>query len=90
MTWRSDDIGRWWAWVLDGRARGRAVTIHSAECRQATDRARPLPTTAALDALARPGTAACTTCDVAETLLPILHHAQADASDTDDQEAALE
>ncbi|MFI8392849.1 hypothetical protein [Streptomyces sp. NPDC085540] len=30
--------------------------------------------TQALDALARPGTTACTVCDAAEALLPILAH----------------
>ncbi|GGU30206.1 DUF6233 domain-containing protein [Streptomyces violascens] len=50
--------------------------LHSAGCRLATDHARAPATMAALDALARPGTAACTTCDAAETLLPILHHGQ--------------
>ncbi|MFD7170021.1 DUF6233 domain-containing protein [Streptomyces violascens] len=56
-----------WAWVRDGRTRGRAATLHAEGCTMATDRARPLSTTAALDALARPGTAACTGCDAAET-----------------------
>ncbi|MFA7766322.1 hypothetical protein [Streptomyces sp. NRRL S-448] len=32
----------------------------------------------ALDALARPGTTACTACDAAEALLPILAHGQDD------------
>ncbi|MFF4268247.1 hypothetical protein [Streptomyces virginiae] len=36
-------------------------------------------TTRALDALARPGTAACTVCDAAEALLPILAHGRNDA-----------
>ncbi|GHI40072.1 DUF6233 domain-containing protein [Streptomyces violascens] len=71
-----------WAWVLDGRARGRAATLHSAGSRLATDRARTLATAAALDALARPGTTACTTCDAAETLLPILHHGQDHGTDS--------
>ncbi|WP_328923282.1 hypothetical protein OG429_00505 [Streptomyces sp. NBC_00190] len=31
-----------------------------------------------LDALARPGTTACTGCDAAEALLPILAHGQDD------------
>lgn len=35
---------------------------------------------AALDALARPGTTACTVCDDAEVLLPILAHGQNDKS----------
>ncbi|MEU3778377.1 DUF6233 domain-containing protein [Streptomyces sp. NPDC032472] len=65
-----------WAWLLDGRTSGRAATIHAEGCRLATDRARPLTTMRALDALARPGTAACTGCDAAEVLLPILRHGQ--------------
>lgn len=65
-----------WTWVLNARSRaGRAATLHAAECRLA-DRARPLTTEAALDALARPGTVACTGCDAAEVLLPILSHGQ--------------
>lgn len=67
-----------WAWVLDGRTRGRAATVHAAGCRLATDRAKPVGTMAALDALARPGTTACTGCDAAETLLPILRHGDDD------------
>ncbi|MEU7729657.1 DUF6233 domain-containing protein [Streptomyces sp. NPDC040724] len=40
--------------------------------------AHPLGTMQALDALARPGTTACTVCDAAEALLPILAHGQDD------------
>ncbi|MFD7163656.1 DUF6233 domain-containing protein [Streptomyces violascens] len=72
-----------WAWVRDGRTRGRAATLHAEGCTMATDRARPLSTTAALDTLARPGTAACTGCAAAETLLPILRHGQTDAPGLD-------
>ncbi|WP_328618832.1 DUF6233 domain-containing protein [Streptomyces sp. NBC_00354] len=72
-----------WAWVLDSPARGRAATVHAAGCRLATDRAVAVRTTAALDVLALPGTAACTGCDAAETLLPILAHGQRDTSSTD-------
>ncbi|MFI6055434.1 DUF6233 domain-containing protein, partial [Streptomyces violascens] len=79
-----------WAWMLDGRIRGRAATIHSEGCRAATDRARPLGTTAALDALARPGTVACHLCDAAETLMPILRHGQNTAHNPGDGEAAQE
>ncbi|GGS34665.1 hypothetical protein Snoj_00720 [Streptomyces nojiriensis] len=35
-------------------------------------------TTQALDVLARPGTMACTVCEAAEALLPILAHGQED------------
>ncbi|MER7001019.1 DUF6233 domain-containing protein [Streptomyces sp. NPDC000410] len=73
-----------WAWVLDGRTRRRAATVHAEGCRPATDRAVPVKTMAALDALARPGTTACTGCDAAETLLPILAHGQDDAPDLGD------
>lgn len=38
----------------------------------------------ALDALARPGTTACTACDAAEALLPILAHGQNDVPIPDD------
>ncbi|MFD7169092.1 DUF6233 domain-containing protein [Streptomyces violascens] len=54
----------------------RRTSPNAEGCRMASDRARPLHTTAALDALARPGTVACTGCDAAETLLPILRHGQ--------------
>ncbi|MFF4448306.1 DUF6233 domain-containing protein [Streptomyces sp. NPDC001502] len=68
-----------WAWVLDGRVHGRPATVHAEGCRNVTDRAHPLGTMHALDALARPGTTACTVCDAAEALLPILAHGQDDA-----------
>ena len=42
----------------------------------------PVKTTAALDALGRPGTVTCTGCDDAETLLPILTHGQTDGNET--------
>ncbi|MFE1877787.1 DUF6233 domain-containing protein [Streptomyces sp. NPDC059496] len=67
-----------WAWLLDGRAHGRPATVHAEGCRNATDRAHPLGTMQALDALARPGATACTVCDAAEALLPILTHGQDD------------
>ncbi|MER6316919.1 DUF6233 domain-containing protein [Streptomyces sp. NPDC001581] len=57
-----------WAWLLVGRTHGRP----------ATDRAHPLGTIQALDALARHNTTACTVCDAA-ALLPILTHGQTDA-----------
>ncbi|WP_405790916.1 DUF6233 domain-containing protein [Streptomyces sp. NBC_01367] len=65
-----------WAWLLDGRTHGRPSTVHAEGCSGATDRAHPLGTMQALDALARPGTIACTVCDAAEALLPILTHGQ--------------
>ncbi|MET9959650.1 DUF6233 domain-containing protein [Streptomyces sp. NPDC006326] len=74
-----------WAWLLDGRTSGRAATIHAEGCRLAADRARPLTTMRALDALARPGTAACTGCDAAEVLLPILRHGQDEGREEADQ-----
>ncbi|MFD9010383.1 DUF6233 domain-containing protein [Streptomyces sp. NPDC059552] len=67
-----------WAWLLDGRVHGRPATVHAEGCSGATDRAHPLGTMQALDALARPGTTACTVCDAAEALLPILAHGQND------------
>ncbi|MFE1877647.1 DUF6233 domain-containing protein [Streptomyces sp. NPDC059496] len=67
-----------WAWLLDGRAHGRPATVHAEGCPSATDRAHPLGTMQALDALTRPGTTACTVCDAAEALLPILAHGQDD------------
>ncbi|MFG2233587.1 DUF6233 domain-containing protein [Streptomyces sp. NPDC048723] len=67
-----------WAWLLDGRVHGRPATVHAEGCGNATDRAHPLGTMQALDALARPGTTACTACDAAEALLPILAHGQDD------------
>lgn len=73
-----------WAWLLDGRTRSRAATVHAEGCRLATERAVPVQTMAALDALARPGSAACTGCDAAETLLPILRHGQDDVPDPGD------
>ncbi|MGW6617826.1 DUF6233 domain-containing protein [Streptomyces erythrochromogenes] len=73
-----------WAWVLDGRTRGRPATVHAEGCTTATDRAHPLGTMQALDALARPGTTACTACDAAETLLPILAHGRADGRTPDE------
>ncbi|MFF3864112.1 hypothetical protein [Streptomyces sp. NPDC002209] len=39
---------------------------------------------AALDALAQPGTTACTGCDAAKVLLPILHHGQDEVPGSDD------
>ncbi|WP_052713993.1 DUF6233 domain-containing protein [Streptomyces katrae] len=66
-----------WVWVLDGRA--RPTTVHAEGCPLATDRAVPVKTMDALDALGQPGTVACTGCDAAETLLPILAHGQEDA-----------
>ncbi|MFB7745284.1 DUF6233 domain-containing protein [Streptomyces sp. NPDC056132] len=63
------------AWILDRPARGPAV-LHSEGCRHASERGRPLRTEAALDALARRGTVACTECDAHEVLVPILHHGQ--------------
>ncbi|MFF3087600.1 DUF6233 domain-containing protein [Streptomyces nojiriensis] len=68
-----------WAWPVDGRAHGRPAPVHAEGCSGATGRAHPLGTMQALDALARPGTTACTVCDAAETLLPILAHGQDDA-----------
>ncbi|MFD0374586.1 DUF6233 domain-containing protein [Streptomyces sp. NPDC127112] len=65
-------------WVLDGRTSARAAAVHADECALAADRAVPVKTTAALDALGRPGTLACTGCDAAETLLPILAHGHKD------------
>ncbi|MER5412858.1 DUF6233 domain-containing protein [Streptomyces virginiae] len=59
-----------WAWLLDGRAHGRPATVHAEGRPSATERAHPLGTMQALDALARPGTTACTVCDAAEVLLP--------------------
>ncbi|MFF3675909.1 DUF6233 domain-containing protein [Streptomyces sp. NPDC002120] len=73
-----------WAWLLDGRTHGRPATVHTEGCRNATDRAHPLGTMQALDALARPGTTACTVCDAAEVLLPILAHGQDDVPSSDD------
>ncbi|MEU3774327.1 DUF6233 domain-containing protein [Streptomyces sp. NPDC032472] len=73
-----------WAWVLDGHSRGRAAVVHAAGCRLANDRAVPVKTTGALDALMRPGTTACPKCDAAETLLPILDHGQKGVPDTAD------
>ncbi|MFG2753949.1 DUF6233 domain-containing protein [Streptomyces xanthophaeus] len=70
---RAAASGRW-AWMLDGRGPGRATTVHARGCRLATDAARPLGTMAALDALTGPGAVACTGCDAAEVLLPILRH----------------
>ncbi|MFF4648121.1 DUF6233 domain-containing protein [Streptomyces sp. NPDC001389] len=52
--------------------------MHAQGCALAADRAVPVKSTAALDALGRPGTLACTGCDAAETLLPILAHGQED------------
>ncbi|WP_405940619.1 hypothetical protein [Streptomyces sp. NBC_00207] len=46
-----------------------------------------MKTTAALDALGRPGTVTCTGCDAAETLLPILTHGQTDGDDTREKAA---
>ncbi|MFB6565376.1 DUF6233 domain-containing protein [Streptomyces sp. NPDC056400] len=68
-----------WAWLLDGHTHGRPATVHAEGCSGATDRARPLNTLSALDALARPSTNACTACDAAEVLLPILAHGQNEA-----------
>ncbi|MFJ8017373.1 DUF6233 domain-containing protein [Streptomyces sp. NPDC096339] len=67
-----------WSWVLDGRTGGRAASVHAAGCRLAGSHAHPLRTMQALDALARPGTIACTGCDAAEALLPIIAHGQDD------------
>ncbi|MFJ7158745.1 DUF6233 domain-containing protein [Streptomyces sp. NPDC101118] len=79
---------RRWAWLLDGRTRTRATTVHAEGCPLATDRARPLTTMAALDALTRPGTTACDRCDAAEVLLPILAHGQnSDAPEQADRAA---
>ncbi|MFJ3861616.1 DUF6233 domain-containing protein [Streptomyces sp. NPDC090085] len=58
--------------MLDGHTRGRAAMVHAEGCPGTTERAHLLGTMQALDALARPGTTACTVCDAAETLLPIL------------------
>ncbi|MEU9083964.1 DUF6233 domain-containing protein [Streptomyces sp. NPDC048357] len=38
-----------------GRIHGRPATVHAEGCPSATDRAHPLSTMQALDALARPG-----------------------------------
>ncbi|WP_229876906.1 DUF6233 domain-containing protein [Streptomyces nojiriensis] len=64
--------------MLDGRTHGRPATVHAEGCSGATDRAHPMGTTQALDVLARPGTMACTVCEAAEALLPILAHGQED------------
>ncbi|MFE9406817.1 DUF6233 domain-containing protein [Streptomyces sp. NPDC006530] len=64
-----------WVWLLDRPVRGPAV-IHADGCRRPSERARPLRTEGALDALAAPGTVACAECDAAEVLVPILHHGQ--------------
>ncbi|MFE5521148.1 hypothetical protein ACFQ9Q_26010 [Streptomyces virginiae] len=61
-----------WAWLLDGRIHGRPATVHAEGRRSATDRAHPLGTLQALDALdalARSGTRACTVRDAAKVLL---------------------
>ncbi|WP_406052098.1 DUF6233 domain-containing protein [Streptomyces virginiae] len=58
-----------WAWLLDGRIHGRPATVHAEGRRSATDRAHPLGTLHALDALARSGTRACTVRDAAKVLL---------------------
>ncbi|MFB6514460.1 DUF6233 domain-containing protein [Streptomyces virginiae] len=62
-----------WAWLLDGRIHGRPATVHAEGRRSATDRAHPLGTLHALDALARSGRRACTVCDAAKVLLPQEH-----------------
>ncbi|MFE5806227.1 DUF6233 domain-containing protein [Streptomyces sp. NPDC056491] len=67
-----------WTWLLDGRTHGQPATLHAEGCPSATDRAHPRGTVQALEALARPGTTACTMCDAAEALLPILAHGQDD------------
>ncbi|WP_327389074.1 DUF6233 domain-containing protein [Streptomyces sp. NBC_01207] len=67
-----------WAWLLDGRTHGRPAPVHAEGCPNATDRAHPLGTMAALDALARPGTTACTVCDATGALLTIFTHGQND------------
>ncbi|MEU9088144.1 DUF6233 domain-containing protein [Streptomyces sp. NPDC048357] len=56
----------------------RTPRHHAEGCPSATDRAHPLGAMQALDALARPGTTACTVCDAAEALLPILTQDQND------------
>ncbi|MFD7834504.1 DUF6233 domain-containing protein [Streptomyces sp. NPDC059761] len=48
------------------------------DCPNATDCAHPLGTRQVLNALARPGTTACTVCGAVESLLPILAHRQDD------------
>ncbi|MFE9413991.1 DUF6233 domain-containing protein [Streptomyces sp. NPDC006704] len=65
-----------WAWVLARREAGSAVMVHAAGCRLAAGHGREVGTEAALDALARPGAVACTGCDAAEVLVPILEHGQ--------------
>ncbi|WP_416371217.1 DUF6233 domain-containing protein [Streptomyces sp. MB09-01] len=67
------------AWLLDGHVHGRHGTVHADGCPSATDRAHPPGTMQALDTLAPPGTTACTACDAADALLPILAHGQDDA-----------
>lgn len=64
-----------WVWLLDRPVRGPAV-IHAEGCRRLSERARPLRTEGALDALAAPGTVACAECDASEVLESILHHGQ--------------
>ncbi|MEU4732022.1 DUF6233 domain-containing protein [Streptomyces sp. NPDC023588] len=66
-----------WAWLLDGRVHERPATVHAEGCPSSTDRAHP-GTMQALDAFTRPGTTACTVCDAAEALLPILAQGQDD------------
>ncbi|WP_425424572.1 DUF6233 domain-containing protein, partial [Streptomyces katrae] len=60
------------------RTRGRPATVHAEGCPLATDHAVPVKTPAALNALGQPGTTACTGCDAAVTLLPVLAHGQED------------
>lgn len=75
--WEGDEQGRGVMVAVDERrAHGRPATVHAEGCPSATDRAHPPGTMQALDALACPGTTACTVCDTAEVLLPILAHGQ--------------
>ncbi|MFI5704864.1 DUF6233 domain-containing protein [Streptomyces xanthochromogenes] len=63
----------WWVWVL---ARRGAAVVHAAGCRLGVGRGREAGTEAALDALARPGSAVCVGCDAAEVFVPILGRGQ--------------
>ncbi|MYV93328.1 DUF6233 domain-containing protein [Streptomyces sp. SID1034] len=66
----------WWVWVLARRGAGGAVMVHAAGCRLGVGRGREAGTEAALDALARPGSAVCAGCDAAEVFVPILGRGQ--------------
>ncbi|MFD6186782.1 DUF6233 domain-containing protein [Streptomyces goshikiensis] len=65
-----------WGWVQRPKPGGRGFTLHDHYCELAADGGAELGIEEALDAMLRPGAEACTRCDAAAVLVPMLQLGQ--------------